>query len=488
LSLKPSGFSPGGAPLFDAKQASAFVAGTQKPTSSGGGQAIIDRDGRFFLTVGPKPFAAQSIAGGSAGKATWSYPSLWPGLHASQVAPLPEFPGELIGTTRLLGNTVTPRESDAGEIVAINGNKGNVYLFTTEGLFVATLFKDSRTASWSTPQAIPNMTVNDVSLLEENFWPSISQTDDGTIYLVGGISNLLRVEGLDKIRRLKDAELSIGSDDLSKAGAYFVEVEQRRQQKANGAGAVVKISMQDTPVKIDGSLSEWTGASWAVIDHRVAQVGNSSKRKVTTDAALAVSGDRLFIAVRTDDLNLLENSGESLTQLFKTGGGIDLMLGVDSAANTRRVKAVAGDLRLLVSQVKGKTVAMLYQPIVTGSKSEGVPFSSPIRTIQFDLVSEVSGDISLARAMGTDPKTKIDQAIFEISIPLATLGLKPSEGLTLRGDIGILRGNGFKTLQRAYWHNKATGLMSDVPSEAELTPQLWGTFEFVANQPKVGQK
>ena len=29
----------------------------------------------------------------------------------------------------------------------INGNKGNVYLFTTDGLFVATLFRDSRTAS-----------------------------------------------------------------------------------------------------------------------------------------------------------------------------------------------------------------------------------------------------------------------------------------------------------------------------------------------------
>jgi hypothetical protein len=43
----------------------------------------------------------------------------------------------------------------------------------------------------------------------------------------------------------------------------------------------------------------------------------------------------------------------------------------------------------------------------------------------------------------------------------------------------VLRGDGQKTVQRVYWSNKATGLVSDIPSEAELTPQLWGTFKFV---------
>jgi len=70
---------------------------------------------------------------------------------------------------------------------------------------------------------------------------------------------------------------------------------------------------------------------------------------------------------------------------------------------------------------------------------------------------------------------------FEVSIPLAVLGLKPSSGLRLKGDIGILRGNGFQTVQRVYWSNKATAITSDVPSEAELTPQLWGRWEFKAD-------
>ena len=62
-------------------------------------------------------------------------------------------------------------------------------------------------------------------------------------------------------------------------------------------------------------------------------------------------------------------------------------------------------------------------------------------------------------------------------MPLATLGLKPQTGQTLQGDIGILRGNNGQTTARIYWSNKATGITSDVPSEAMLTPNLWGKWE-----------
>ena len=141
---------------------------------------------------------------------------------------------------------------------------------------------------------------------------------------------------------------------------------------------------------------------------------------------------------------------------------------------------MAGDQRLLVTRVKGKTVAMLYQPVAAGVKSEPIAFSSPLRTIRFDRVEDVSDQVVLASAVVKDEKARTERGIFEFSIPLATLGLKPQPGQTLRGDIGILRGADFQTLQRVYWRNKATGITSDIPSEAELTPQLWGIFEFTS--------
>jgi hypothetical protein len=97
-----------------------------------------------------------------------------------------------------------------------------------------------------------------------------------------------------------------------------------------------------------------------------------------------------------------------------------------------------------------------------------------LRTITFDEVKDVSREVTMVSSNG----------VYELAIPLKTLGFQPEAGQVYRGDIGVLRGNGFQTLQRAYWFNKATGLVSDVPSEAELTPQLWGRFEVEAAESK----
>jgi hypothetical protein len=100
-----------------------------------------------------------------------------------------------------------------------------------------------------------------------------------------------------------------------------------------------------------------------------------------------------------------------------------------------------------------------------------VKFSSPWRTVTLDRVEDVTADVQLADN---------GAGHYEFSIPLKTLGVafeKVQPGTRLRGDLGVLRGNGSQTLQRVYWTNKATAIVSDVPSEAQLTPQLWGWFE-----------
>src|SRR6185369_2607149 len=179
------------------------------------------------------------------------------------------------------------------------------------------------------------------------------------------------------------------------------------------------------------------------------------------------AGGRLYAFFRTGEKDLLRNSGEVATAPFKTGGALDLMLGTNPDADPKRAKPVEGDLRLLVTQVKGKTFAVLYRAVVPGTK-EPVPFSSPWRTITLDRGEDVSGDVELAG--GADGN-------YELSIPLEKLGLKVQAGDVIRADLGLLRGDGTQTLQRVYWCNKATGITADVPSEAELTPRLWGVWE-----------
>ncbi len=184
-----------------------------------------------------------------------------------------------------------------------------------------------------------------------------------------------------------------------------------------------------------------------------------------------MSHGRLYAAFRTNEKDLLRNAGDAPNAPFKTGGALDLMLGPGGDRKTDA--AVPGDLRLLVTRVAGKTRALLYRAVVPGVK-DPVKFSSPWRTITLDRVEDVSADVQLADD---------GAGHFEFSIPLKTLGAlyeKPQPGTKLRCDLGVLRGNGAQTLQRVYWTNKATAIVSDVPSEAQLTPKLWGWLEYAA--------
>ncbi|RZL16128.1 MAG: hypothetical protein EOO89_12025 [Pedobacter sp.] len=173
-----------------------------------------------------------------------------------------------------------------------------------------------------------------------------------------------------------------------------------------------------------------------------------------------ISGKRMYAAWKTDDASLLSNKPESLPNLFKTSGALDLMLG-----------NVEGGQRLLVARVEGKPIAVLYRAKDLQAGNESTKFISSLginKTTSIDRVENVSKEIVLAQ----------DGTNYELSVPLSLLRMLARPEQTIKGDIGILRGNGFQTMQRLYWNNKSTGLTSDLASEAELTPQLWGDFSF----------
>jgi hypothetical protein len=381
---------------------------------------------------------------------------------------LPDSPGEIIGATRLLGGFVTPRSSDVGRVWAINGNQGDIYLFTADGLFIAQLFQDFRVGKpWNLPYARRNTLLNDLTLGGENFFPSITQTPDGNIYLVDGSrTSIVRIDGLNTLRKLEAMPLEVTVDQLRQAQSFLTQREASRQSLLGPQTLDVKIQAGPQPQLKDLAAS-LQSAQWATVDSRITQVGWNRKSDVV-EAAISISGDRLFADFRTNDPNLLANSGAVTNAPFKTGGALDLMIGTDPKANPKRSKPVAGDIRLLVYQVKGQTKALLYRAVVPGTRNP-VPFSSPSQTITLDQVQDVSDQVQLFSANGN----------YAFSIPLKTLGLSPAAGQSVKADIGILRGNnGIQTNQRAYWSNKATGITSDVPSEAELTPELWGTWVF----------
>jgi hypothetical protein len=472
MSYSPVRFTTAGVPVYDLSAGETLFHGAQKPMSSGGDQVLANANGWTISTVAPAPFPADSIGGVFKGEPRWSYPSLWPGLHASHEAAIPDRPGILIGTTRLLGGFVNPAGSDAGPLWCVNGNMGNMYLFTADGLFVAQLFKDVRQGSmWEMPRAERNMDVTDLTLHDENFWPSIAQSPDGKVYVVDGArTSIVRVDGLDSLRRLPDASLDLSAADLAKAASWGAEREAKRQRERGVE--TLHVALASTAPTVDGKLDDWTGAQWAVVDQRGIKANfNSNSQPYDVSAALAVSHGRLYAAFRTNEKDLLRNAGDAPNAPFKTGGALDLMLGPGS--ERKGDGPIAGDIRLLVTRVAGKPRALLYRAVVPGT-AEPVKFSNPWQTITLDRVEDVSADLQLADD---------NNGHYEFSIPLKILGTvfeSPHMGSRLRCDLGVLRGNGTQTLQRVYWSNKATAIVSDVPSEAQLTPRLWGWLEFTA--------
>ncbi|RDJ97822.1 hypothetical protein [Paraburkholderia lacunae] len=475
------GLTPRSVPIYDIAHAKVLAGNMQPPVSSGGGQVLLGRGGWAVFTTPPAPFAPQSLGGTRNGVPMWSYPSVWPGLHASHAAAVPERPGELVGTTRVLGNPIdAPSPSDAGQLWAINGNEGNVYLFTIDGLFVATLFKDARLATAAPPrQAVRGMDLSATSLQYECFHPMLTRTADGAVFLqAGSTSPLLRIVGLAGVRRLPDLPLTVSASELVAAQRQATNAYQPGTQ-----AALLDVEYRATPTAPGADAAMWPNADtqWAKIDTRNVQSGDWRHTSIETRAALAVFGGRLLIAIKTDDADLLNNSGESLQNLFTTGGGIDLMLGTDPGASAERTVAVAGDERLVVSRAHGQIVAMLYRPVASPRGPTPVTFSSALRTIRFDRMDDVSekGAVSVTRdrTAGTGAPQEV---LYKIDVPLKVLNLSVTPGTVISGDVGVLRGNGFQTLQRAYWANKASGLLSDLPGEAELTPNLWGRFRFVA--------
>jgi hypothetical protein len=469
MRYSPVGFTDKGAPKYDITKGQVITDGAHSNPSGGGNQLLVDDAGNFAVTVNVDPFGSGSLCGGKNGAATWSYPSLWPGLHASHYSAKPDRPGEIIGSTRLLGGLLTGVGPNKETLWIVNGNLGNMYLFTIDGLFVGTLFQDMRVSKLlDMPSATRGMDLKDKSLHDENFWPTATRTSDGKVYIASGASTcLVRLDGLDSIQRISDITLNVTAEDLKKSASYATQLETRRKNE-QGSG-VLKVDMLQKPPAMDGKLDSWP-SNWVEIDKSgtSAYFGAYSKPYNIRGEVIIADG-KLYAGWHTSEPRLLLNSGANPMAPFKTGGTLELMIGANSASDPKRAEPVAGDIRVLVTQIKGKTYALVYRPVDPKKTSSKVPFSSPWRTVTFDNVDDVSDKVQLV----TDGKGD-----YAISIPLDVIGLTPTPGMRIQGDIGILRGDGSRTLARTYWSNKATGIVSDVPSEAALTPSLWGIWEF----------
>lgn len=445
VTLKPEGFHPGGAPKYPAINDAVAAAVPIDLPESPGSESAVDRFGNTVLNSSPemRAFAPD-------GKLLWSYPNKWSGVHGSHRAPLPVI-GQLQGALFFSG--MVPLD-DKADVMLLNGNHGQAFLLTSDGLYVDAIFPDVR--MMTNPQA------GGIGILGgECFGGTFGKSEkDGNYYFQGGgiAYRVYRIDGLKQTQR-SAGTLQVTPEQASAAERSLARVAA--EKAVASVATVATVVWQNLPPIIDGRDGEWK-------ETPVAKWDKSGKFPVTVRATH--DAQTLFLHFTVRDDSPWVNNGKDWQSLFKTGDGIDLQLGTDAKANPRRSGAAPGDLRLFIAPMGSDNVAVLYRHRVPGAKeADGVVFQSPWRSEKVDVVKRLE-NIEIA------VQKESNLYRVEVAIPLAELGLDKAAGLKLRGDFGVIYGDGEGRVNvfRNYWSNQSTGLVNDVPGEIMLSPNLWG--------------
>jgi hypothetical protein len=442
-----NGFTAGGVPLWDLSKWQLTLErpqwGAGKLYYAGGGQVIVG-----------SPFAAVA----DDGTIRWTYQdNRWSDVHGSHNAPIPDRDDLLVGTLSCIGTADTG--GPLGRIFAMNSNMGRLYVFTTDGLLVANVFQDCRTAGEPWPNdPKPGAPLGGVTMGGEWFGGYFFKAVKTNEYylIAGGTSyNLIKLSGFDSLQPLAGGTITYTTANLAAA-----EKLQQQRVAARSAAQVLTIARLDKTPTLDGRLDKYPKDAWVQWGAGMYNV----RGLVGTD------GTNLCLAYDVSgDANPMVNGGHDPSQLFITGDSVDLQLGTDPAANPKRTEAAVGDERLLLSVLEGNPVAVLYRYRVNGEKHPQ-SFGSPWRSYVVDEVRQLTdAQIKLNR--------RADGYVVEALVPLATLGLDPQPGKEYKLDLGVIFSDatGTNRAARVYWANKATGLVSDVPGEIMPTPNLWGT-------------
>jgi len=253
--------------------------------------------------------------------------------------------------------------------------------------------------------------------------------------------------------------LDVGEKNISEG----VEIAKKRQQQDTPepdtlrVAKVNRLPTEPAPVLqpmnrplIDGS-----------VDFKVGEQGNPAN---WFRASLAHNGRDLAVMFQVSDASPWKNGQGQFTHAFIGGDCVDLQLDVPGR----------GPIRILAANVGGKNTVIYWQS-KADQKENPMTYmvgNNAANATVFDVVKRLDSAKVLV-------DTGINTYTVLLTIPLKDIGLDKVVGGKITGMVGVIYSDpsGTNRASRLYWHNKKTGLVSDVPSEARLDSKLWGTIE-----------
>ncbi len=456
--LLPVSFRDGGRPVYSLKGYKPYDNPGFEPSDAA--TSIPGKD----LVVGFFRSGSHAYVAGwrkSTGEVLWRYDSPFHQVHGSHNAPMPR-PGLLIGCLKVLGYAKGCGDAD---VVMIRGNLGEDYFLTTDGLYVNRLTKDNRLPGPlmpSDPDVLKKTSFATLNGRGEPFSGAFARQRDGKIRSSGPIpanqgGNIIRIDGLETIRRAPSGTIAVTTADLAKA-----ESDNLRRALAL-AKPVEPIKVAKATLSADGS-PDFGKAPRAEI--------RSEGQSVHADFKAFYDAERLYLRwdVFGDD-SPWRNTGKDWRLLFKTGDSVDVQL---SASSNKGQDPAEGDLRLMVAPFGYDAAVVLMRPrAASATAAEGYIFNSPVQSVRFDSVTR----------LGAKPSVKLrDRGVtVDLSVTWKELGISaPSSGDEWRGDAGVIASDpaGTVNVARIYRANKHTNLVNDQPGEAMLHPAGWSGVVF----------
>ena len=441
----PTGMTESGVPLYDFQKpvrAKNLIRGgwagdNTTPNANGAvGTMVMDRagnisDGLNFATVDGR---------------TGGYPNFYK-RHDGPAARR----GLIIAPFR--ANGVIEDVPGVGAITALGGDRGEWFLMTMDGLFLSNILQDSK----------GEVTLDETFVGQESFGGFIWRDEKGRILVqLGGPSfRISELKGLETTRK-QSIPLSLTPERLAE-GIRIAAAAKKDAYSEPETLTLARVEKVSTAVPSPDTAVNQTLIEGA-ITARVQESGDPSR---WFRVALAQDGTQLAVAFQVNDPSPWKNGEGRYSHAFIGGDCVDLQLAIPGR----------GAIRLLGAPVLGENTVVYWQKKAEtkDNPTTYVVSNNEANAQVFDVVRRLT-KAKIRVETGSGKYTVL------ITVPLAELGLDATtlaKTAELKGVAGVIYSDpaGTNRAARLYWHNKQTGLVSDVPSEARLEPAQWGTVQ-----------
>jgi hypothetical protein len=334
----------------------------------------------------------------------------------------------------------------------IHSGDGMSYFLTRDGLFISMMFKPYPFAdNWDTiPEAKKGMQLDNYTVGEESFDGNFARAEASGqgfekdhYYLLGmSRSAVVELTGLESVQRFSGGAVPLESG----VGLYG-----KGQHDDPGQVTSLVSTSQPAPPPLEAV---------SMHPNEEAFHGNPAHFSTTTVwAAWDQRGLHLKWHVEGDPSPFINNESD-WTQSFTTGDVCDFQVKTPEL----------GRCRYIMTMNQGKPAIIRFRYDANDSP-QGVTYRSGIGETRVPVVEKLS--------VAPDVRRVKNDYFLQVTLPWNVLGVTPRPGLSIPMELGIFYSDptGHKTASREYWHSRMNGMVSDVPTEAKITPD-WGTLLF----------